>query len=443
MKKILFVIIPLALCFPMLGKGQNLAGTDIKCLDYACNLEKAKSALNNKLFQQAIDYCRAAKASADANTAEADAVIYKILESVVAQKNRVESDKQTAIVAQKKALDEEKKAKEAVKIAENEAGTAKRNKESAELVIKRADSDEKKALETIKKAESDIEAANRAIDKAKLDISNAIIEREKAKAAISQANSFEKKATDAQKKAELEAEAAKRDKEKTADIIANAEKTTLASAILVKDVSDALTGVEKREDIPQHASNKPIELPNKKDNTQTGGIYISSKSADISAKTFEKLPNKRIDLLKLQKGIDAEKDKLKAYALQGKLIDSLEIWFQKDTSYRSDLAESYANKAWSALFLKKFEESEQACYKGLAIDANKRFINAIMGHALLFQDNYEAAMRVYVDYMRDARQYKNKSNRQALFEDFDVLKQEGLSHKNMAKAKTALSDTRK
>jgi hypothetical protein len=95
------------------------------------------------------------------------------------------------------------------------------------------------------------------------------------------------------------------------------------------------------------------------------------------------------------------------------------------------------------LFLKKFNESEQACYKGLAIDPNKRFINAIMGHALLFQDNLEAAMRIYQDYVRDARQFKNKSNRQALIEDLDVLKQDGINHRDVERVKEALLNNKK
>ena len=455
MKKLLVVIIPLALCFPLLVNGQNASNTDAKCLDYACNMDKAKSALGNKMFKEAIDYCRAAKASTNANTAEADATIYKILETIVAQKNSVEAEKQTASIAQKKALDDERKAREAIRMAETELGIAKRDKESAESIIARANNDEKKAMEAIKKAESDIEIAKRAIDKAKLDISNAIIDREKAKSSVGYANTLERKAIDGQKKAEMEAEAARRDKDKSAVIISNAEQTTLASAKLVKDVSDALSGTPKREEMPQtvttpsvntntYANTSTVDLPIKNDNT-AGGIYIQGgKSGDNAApKPTEKAQNKRIEMLKMQKAVDAEKDKQKAYILQGKLVETLESWYQSDTSFRAELAESYANKAWSALFLKKFTESEQACYKGLAIDPNKRFFNAIMGHALLYQENFDAAMRIYLDYTRDARQYKNKSNRDAIIEDLDVLKQEGMSHKNMPKVKATLLEARR
>jgi hypothetical protein len=452
MKKLLFVIIPLALCFPLLVKGQMASNIDAKCLDYACNIDKAKAALNSKLFKEAIDYCRAAKAAPNANIAEADATIYKILETIVAQKNSVEAEKQNALIAQKRAIDEEKKAKEAIKMAETELGVAKRDKESAETIIARANSDEKKALEAIKKAENDIEVAKRAIDKARLDISNAIIDREKAKASVGYANTLERKATDGQKKADADAEAAKRDKDKNAEIIAYAERTTLASANLIKDVSDALTGSPKREEIGQTVSNNTsantnvssADLPVKKENTQ-GGIYIQGgKSGDNTApKPTEKNQNTRLEMLKLQKAVDAEKDKQKAYVLQGQLVETLEKWYQKDTTFRNDLAESYANKAWSALFLKRFTESEQACYKGLAIDPSKRFFNAIMGHSLLFQENFDAAMRMYLDYTRDARQFKNKSNRDAIIEDLEVLKQEGMSHKNMAKVKATLLEARR
>jgi hypothetical protein len=452
MKKVLFLI-PLMLLLPILVIGQSSAFLDTKCVDYACNIDKVKSALANKNFKEAIDYCRAAKASPNADNAEVDALTYKILETVVALKRTIESEKQAAIAVQRKASDDEKTATSESKKAQSEAVAYRQDKESANLIVTRADNDEKKSLEIIRKAENDIEVAKHAIEKAKSDINAATSDRQKAKDAMGLAYSFEKKSVDAQKKSDSEIETAKREQRKAAEIITNADKASLVSASLVKEISDLLTGVEKKEE-PLYVGSKSVEMPAKKEpikeavrenppvkeNVQ-GGIYVNTTPTKPAAP--ESSANKRIELLKLQKAVDAEKDKMKAYALQGKLIENLEAWFQKDTSFRSDLAENYANKAWSALFLKKFNESEQACYKGLAIDPNKRFINAIMGHALLFQDNLEAAMRIYQDYARDARQFKNKSNRTALIEDLDVLKQEGVNHRDIGRVKEALLDNKK
>ena len=66
MKKVLFLI-PLLLLLPILVIGQSSAFLDSKCVDYACNIDKVKSALANKNFKDAIDYCRAAKASPNAD----------------------------------------------------------------------------------------------------------------------------------------------------------------------------------------------------------------------------------------------------------------------------------------------------------------------------------------------------------------------------------------
>jgi hypothetical protein len=449
-----FAILPFLLFLPILVIGQSSAFLDSKCVDYTCYIDKVKSALANKNFKDAIDYCRAAKASPNADNAEVDALTYKILETVVALKRTIEGEKQAALAVQKKAVEDEKTATGESKKAQSEAVAYRQDKESANLIVSRADSDEKKALDIIRKAENDIEVAKHAIDKARLDISSSTTDRQKAKDAMGLAYSFEKKSIETQKKGDLEIETARREQRKAAEIIANADKASLVSASLVKEISDLLTGVEKKEE-PLYVGSKSVEMPVKKEpvkeavkenipvkeNNQGGGIYVNATPVKPAAS--ENAANKRIELLKLQKAVDTEKDKTKAYVLQGKLIENLEVWFQKDTSFRSDLAENYANKAWSALFLKKFNESEQACYKGLAIDPNKRFINAIMGHALLFQDNLEAAMRIYQDYVRDARQFKNKSNRQALIEDLDVLKQEGVNHRDLGRVKEALLDNKK
>jgi hypothetical protein len=454
MKKV-SAIIPFLFLFPILVIGQSSAFLDSKCVDYSCNMDKVKSALANKNFKEAIDYCRAAKASPNADNAEVDAITYKILETVVALKKTIEGEKQAALAVQKKALADEKIATEESKKAQSDAATYRQEKESANLIVSRADNDEKKSLEIIRKAENDIEVAKHAIEKAKSGISMAMNDRQKAKDVMGLASSFEKKAVDTQKKSDLETETAKKEQRKASEIIANADKASIVSANLVKEISDLLTGVDKKEE-PLYVGSKSVEMPVKKEpikeavresapvkesNQSGGGIYVNTTPAKPTAP--ETTANKKVELLKLQKAIDTEKDKTKAYALQSKLIDNLEAWFQKDTSFRSDLAENYANKAWSALFLKKFNESEQACYKGLAIDPNKRFINAIMGHALLFQDNLEAAMRIYQDYVRDARQYKNKSNRQALIEDLDVLKQEGVNHRDLGRVKEALLNNKK
>jgi hypothetical protein len=437
MKKVLFPMIILAIYFPTLLIGQTSGLIDVNCADYSCNINKAQTALANKQYKEAIDYCRTAKSYPNANISEADAVIYKILESIVAQKKIAESEKQEALVAQRKAIDAEQNALEAIKKAKNDTEVASNKKANAENAVKQADNDEMKALEAIKKADNDIELAMRQKEKAKIDIAQAQSTKEKAKTALAVVDVDSKTATDIKKRAEMEAETAKREKEKADVIIANSGKASLAATNLVKEVSNALTGEDNKVEKPQeYVASKTVEQPLKKEAPQAGGIYISTKAPDQMA-------SKKVDIQVLQKAIDAEKDKVKAYKLQEKLLDSIQLWYQRDTSYRSDLAENYANKAWSALFLRKYSDSEQAARAGLATDGNKLFIKAILGHAMLLQGDYDQALSTYIDYMKDGKQLKNKSNRQAIIEDLDVLKQEGITHKDMLKIKTVLLNDKK
>jgi hypothetical protein len=440
MKKIPMFIF--GFCLPFFLLAQKSALVEVQCSDYTCYLGKAQTALTNKQFKEAIDNCRSAKSYANANVSEADALIYKILESIVAQKNIAENEKQAALVAQKKAIEESNKSLDFLKKAKNDTDIASNKRSNAEATLKQVDLAETKAVEAIKKADLDIETAMRQKDKAKLEIAQAASTREKAKSAIAVADYDEKAALDIKKRAEMDTETARREKEKADDIIANSEKATLAANALVKEVSSALAGETPKADKPQeYIATKSVETPVKKETGATGGgIYINTTPATPSA---AKTTNRKTDIVILQRAIDAEKNKAKAYAIQCKLIDSLENWFQKDTSYRSDLAENYANKAWSALFLRKYNESEQAARSGLATDNNKLFINAILGHALLFQGEYDKALNIYIDFIKDPKQLKNKSNRQLVIEDLDVLKQEGITNKDVIKIKEVLINDKK
>jgi hypothetical protein len=440
MKKILYPMLISVFSFPFLVLGQQSGLVEVKCTDYSCNVNKAQTALANKQYKEAIDYCRAAKSYPNANISEADAILYKILESIVAQKKIAEGEKQDALLIQKKAIEDDQKALGALDKAKTDAEAATRKKDNADTAIKQADNDEMKANEAIKKADNDIELAVRLKEKAKLDITQAQNTKAKAKTALTLADAETQTAIELKKRTESEAEAAKREKLKADGIIANSEKASLAATNLVKEVSSALTGEEPKEEKMQATvASKSVEPTSKREanpNPSQGVIYVSSKSA-------ESKPSKKIDVAILQKAIDAEKNKLKSYSLQNKLIDSLETWYQQDASYRSDLAENYANKAWSALFLKKYNESEQACHKGIATDDSKLFIKAILGHAYLFQDKYEQALDIYTDFLKDPKQHKTKSNRNLIFEDLDVLKQEGITHKDVLKVKAVLVNEKK
>ena len=109
-----------------------------------------------------------------------------------------------------------------------------------------------------------------------------------------------------------------------------------------------------------------------------------------------------------------------------------------DTSYRKQLAQTCGNQSWYALFIKKFKEAEKAGRRGLELDASQVYIKTNIGHALLFQDKYDEALKVYQDYADDLQNRQDKTNVEVLIEDFDALEKAGITHPDIAKVKKAL-----
>ena len=125
MKKGLFLVFILAFCPPSVSWAQ-------KCYDYACNISRARTALNQKQFKEALAYCKAAKAYPDAKIADADALIDKVFEGIEAQKQLAIDEKKKAELAKFEADKATKRAEEATKRAEQEATNAKREKQIAD-----------------------------------------------------------------------------------------------------------------------------------------------------------------------------------------------------------------------------------------------------------------------------------------------------------------------
>jgi WD40 repeat protein len=134
MEKLLFILYILIFCTPSVLTAQN-------CQDYTCNIAKARTALNNKKFKEAIDYCKAAKAYSNANIAEADALIYKVFEGIEEQKKIAEE-------ATKQAKTEAENAKRAKENALQQAEIAKQEKQKAESATQRAEKSARAAENT-------------------------------------------------------------------------------------------------------------------------------------------------------------------------------------------------------------------------------------------------------------------------------------------------------
>ena len=139
MKQLLMIICFIFFCTPSVLKAQ-------KCYDYTCNISKAKAALSQKHFKEALAYCKAAKAYPNADIATADALIDKVFEGIEAQKQLAIDEKKRAeeatIEAMKASRAEKKSAAAALKateVATKEAENAQREKQRAEKTARAAE----------------------------------------------------------------------------------------------------------------------------------------------------------------------------------------------------------------------------------------------------------------------------------------------------------------
>ncbi len=123
-----------------------------KCFDYACNISRARTALNQKQFKEALAYCKAAKAYPNANVVEADALIDKVFEGIEAQKKIAEN----ATILAKTEANNAKRAKEEAIAQADSANLARRQAlQQADIARK----EKLKAEEATKRAEKSTRAA--------------------------------------------------------------------------------------------------------------------------------------------------------------------------------------------------------------------------------------------------------------------------------------------
>ena len=98
-----------------------------------------------------------------------------------------------------------------------------------------------------------------------------------------------------------------------------------------------------------------------------------------------------------------------------------------------------SQRAWYGLFVQNYKVAEQDARRALQLDPNQSFIKSNLGHALLYQDQFDAAMKVYLDFVDDATNFGGITNKSVLLQDFDDLEAAGKGHKDMARVKAVLN----
>lgn len=135
----------------------------------------------------------------------------------------------------------------------------------------------------------------------------------------------------------------------------------------------------------------------------------------------------------INRKIENTLDEPRLYPLYARLVDTLETRFVKDTSLRLDLGEACAQKAWFSLLAGQYAAGEAAARRSMALTHLEPQIKCTLAHTLLFQNRFEEAKAAYLDFADD-----EPGNTDYIFDDFDKLRRNGVSHPDMPRIEALL-----
>jgi hypothetical protein len=117
-----------------------------------------------------------------------------------------------------------------------------------------------------------------------------------------------------------------------------------------------------------------------------------------------------------------------------------------NTNFAYDLGANISSLAWYCLFEKKFAAAENAAREALnptkylkteGYDAKIEWANANLALALLFQDKYMEAEKIYIALKE--KPYNNATYKDAFLADLDELEKAGITHPDIVKIKAILN----
>lgn len=119
-------------------------------------------------------------------------------------------------------------------------------------------------------------------------------------------------------------------------------------------------------------------------------------------------------------------------------------WFEvmaakQPERYRSQVAHLYGSIAYTQVKQKQFVQAEGSARKGLELDSMQTWIYTNLALALLFQDRYDEALKIYMEWKdQPFHGHPPTTFREAFLKDFDDLEKIGLKHRDMKKIKKML-----
>lgn len=120
------------------------------------------------------------------------------------------------------------------------------------------------------------------------------------------------------------------------------------------------------------------------------------------------------------------------------LIEDALIKYPNYENLRSYGSETYGNLGWLYIQTSQFKEAEKAIRRGIEMDKDSQneWLYAFLAHALLFQDKYQAAQKIYLE-MKDKPDI-NGTYKNGFLREFELLENNGVTHKDVAKIRELL-----
>jgi len=93
-------------------------------------------------------------------------------------------------------------------------------------------------------------------------------------------------------------------------------------------------------------------------------------------------------------------------------------------TYLTILANNHGRLSWYYLFINDYIQSEQSARRALELDNTQIWVKTNLAHALLFQNRFSEAEKIYKELSQILRD--NKPYTQVLLEDFEALEKAGV-----------------
>jgi len=172
------------------------------------------------------------------------------------------------------------------------------------------------------------------------------------------------------------------------------------------------------------------------------GEKIKESNIDINLlKSLEEQLNEKIDFKSIRAGIDdnlkgeskLSKEEIETILVElakekeniEKLMNANQSNDNETENPVSAVARTLGTLSWHYLFIKDYKKSEQSAREALKLDNTQTWIKTNLAHALLFQNQFSKAEKIYKE-LSQIKRSENVTYKRVLLEDLAALEKKGV-----------------